>query len=255
MVLASKRGISIRTTVSVLQCSRNATRKYLKIYCDEGLSVLFGPSSPRSEVRIGDAEKTPRILELLHHKPKSFGINRTSWTHSTLMKAYETEYHQKLSRGVLCRVIKKGGYRWKKARRILTSPDPEYREKVERVLQILQSLDEEEMFFFLDEWGPVQVKKRDGKAFRRVTDATTIPRRQTPKGTVTLVAALSATTNQITWLFEASKDTRSMINLLELLFNQYHGKSRLYITWDAVSWHSSIELTEWLDHFKGTPQF
>ena len=119
-------------------------------------------------------------------------------------------------------------------------------------VRILLSLGNEEMFFFLDEWGPVQVKKRGGKAFRSATDAATIPRKQKPKGTVTLVAALSATTNQITWLFEASKDTRSMINLLELLFNQYHGKSRLYITWDAVSWHSSIELTEWLDHFNCT---
>ena len=181
----------------------------------------------------------------------AFGINRTSWTHATLIKAYETEYQQKLSRGVLCRVIKKAGYRWRKARRVLTSPDPDYREKVERVLRILLSLDKEEMFFFLDEWGPVQVKKRGGKALRSITDAATIPRRQKPKGTVTLVAALSATTNQITWLFETSKDTRSMINLLELLFNQYHEKSRLYITWDAVSWHSSIELTEWLDQFNG----
>lgn len=145
-------------------------------------------------------------------------------------------------------MIKNAGYRWREARRVLTSPDPDYREKAERVLQILLSLDKEEMFFFLDEWGPVQVKKRGGKAFRSATDAA-ISRRQIPKGTVTLVAALSATTNQITWLFEASKDTRSMINLLELLFNQYHDKSRLYITWDAVSWHSSIELTEWLDHF------
>lgn len=42
-----------------------------------------------------------------------------------------------------------------------------------------------------------------------------------------------------------------MINLLELLFNQYHEKSRLYITWDAVAWHTSVELTEWLDHFNG----
>jgi transposase len=251
VVLAWKRGLSNHTIAGVHGFSRNTIRKYLKIYCDNGLSVLFGPSSPRSEVRIGDAEKTPRILELLHHKPRAFGINRTSWTHATLIKVYETEYQQKLSRRVLCRVIKKAGYRWRKARRVLTSPDPDYREKVERVLQILLSLDKEEMFFFLDEWGPVQVKKRGGRAFRSATDAATIPRRQKPKGTVTLVAALSATTNQTTWLFETSKDTRSMINLLELLFNQYHEKSRLYITWDAVSWHSSIELTEWLDHFNG----
>ena len=38
-----------------------------------------------------------------------------------------------------------------------------------------------------------------------------------------------------------------MIDLIELLFNQYHDRSRLYITWDAASWHSSIRLLEWVD--------
>ena len=38
-----------------------------------------------------------------------------------------------------------------------------------------------------------------------------------------------------------------MIDLVELLFNQYHEKARLYITWDAASWHSSHLLMEWAD--------
>lgn len=84
VVLARRRGISNHTIAGVLESSRNTIRQYFKTYCDKGPSVLFGPSSPRSEVRIGDAEKTPRILKLLHDKPMSFGINRTSWTHSTL---------------------------------------------------------------------------------------------------------------------------------------------------------------------------
>jgi len=33
------------------------------------------------------------------------------------------------------------------------------------------------------------------------------------------------------------------------LFNQYHDKSRIYITWDAASWHRSHALVEWVDDF------
>jgi len=40
-----------------------------------------------------------------------------------------------------------------------------------------------------------------------------------------------------------------MIDLAEILFNQYHNTSRLYITWDATSWHGSNALTSWLDEF------
>jgi hypothetical protein len=40
-----------------------------------------------------------------------------------------------------------------------------------------------------------------------------------------------------------------MIDLIEILYNQYFEKSKLFITWDAASWHSSNELLDWLDIF------
>jgi hypothetical protein len=40
-------------------------------------------------------------------------------------------------------------------KRALTSPDPEYREKVELLLESLQSLGNDEMLFFVDELGPL----------------------------------------------------------------------------------------------------
>jgi hypothetical protein len=40
-----------------------------------------------------------------------------------------------------------------------------------------------------------------------------------------------------------------MIALLEILFNQHNSVARLYITWDAASWHRSGALVEWLDAF------
>jgi hypothetical protein len=36
-----------------------------------------------------------------------------------------------------------------------------------------------------------------------------------------------------------------MIDLLEILYNQFHNKSKIYLTWDAASWHGSQELVEW----------
>jgi len=105
------------------------------------------------------------------------------------------------------------------------------------------------MFFFIDEWGPTQARKRGGRAYRDKDNVPRIPRHQLPKGKISLVAALSATTNQLTWIFVDSKDTQSIMDLLETLYNQYHGESKLYVTWDAVAWHKSAVLTEWLDGF------
>ncbi len=33
----------------------------------------------------------------------------------------------------------------------------------------------------------------------------------------------------------------------EMLFNQHHDKSKIYLTWDAASWHGSDQLVEWVD--------
>jgi hypothetical protein len=40
-----------------------------------------------------------------------------------------------------------------------------------------------------------------------------------------------------------------MIDLIELLFNQHPTVARIFLTWDAASWHSSVSLIEWLDIF------
>jgi len=130
---------------------------------------------------------------------------------------------------------------------VLTSPDPRYHEKVELLLNTLHGLGENEMFFFLDEWGPTQVRKRGGKAYRH--EHVTIPRHQVSRGSVSLVAALSATTNQVTWRFLESRDSHAMMDMIEVLYNQYHTKVKLYITWDAVAWHNSGPFLEALDRF------
>src|SRR5438552_3150699 len=247
-ILARNRGTSNAVIANILHASRRSTRRYFRVYTKAGAAALFGRST-----RVGkpaeDLAKTHRILELLHSRPDSIGFNRMNWTQCDLIQAYEARHHETISRSALARLIRKAGYGWRKARRVLTSPDPNYQEKVELLVMTLRSLTTSEMLFFIDEWGPCQVRKRSGKAYRDKDSVPRIPRHQVPRGTVSLAAALSATTNQITWTFVASKDTRSMMDLLEILHNQYHDKSKLYVTWDSVAWHNSAILTEWLDDF------
>ena len=115
------------------------------------------------------------------------------------------------------------------------------------LLQTLQSLGNGEMLFFVDELGPMQVKRYGGRCHSAKKGTPTHPQTQPSKGTITLYGALSATTNQVTWLYGDAKDTAAMIGLVELLLNQYHGKSKIFITWDAASWHRSNQSIEWVD--------
>ena len=134
-ILARKRGISNSVIAAALRSSRSTTRRYYKMYLEAGAEKLFAWNTTRymgGEAQFSD--RTKRILEVFHHKPTAFGINRTSWTQLALLKAYEQSCSEIISRSTLARILRRAGYRWRKARRVLTSPDPSYHEKVELLL-------------------------------------------------------------------------------------------------------------------------
>ncbi len=194
-------------------------------------------------------EKRKRLLEILHDRPRSYDINRASWNRVSLATAYFKKHGEQISPWNVGSLLKLAGYSIRKARRVLSSPDPEYREKVEQVLNTLQNLKPDEFFFFIDELGPLRVKKYGGRIIVSKGEVPTYPQVQPHKGSITMAGALSATTNQVTWNYSPKKDSQSMIDLIEILFNQHSRASRIYLTWDAASWHSSNLLVEWLDDF------
>jgi len=190
-----------------------------------------------------------KLVEIIHDRPRSFGINRSNWNHGTLALAYNSLYGILPSNSTVGRLLRKTGCKFKKARRVLTSPDPNYREKVEIVLNTLQNLKHDELFFFIDELGPLRIKKYGGSAIVHKHEALTFPQVQNHKGAIIMAGALCATTNQITWLYSPRKDAQSMIDLIEVLFNKHSTMKRILLTWDAASWHGSNQLVEWLDTF------
>jgi transposase len=230
----------------------DAVQNWLKIFNRDGIAGLkavrkvYSNATQRRTVR---EQKRQRILEIVHDRPHSFGISRSNWNLSSLALAYSQKYDEKISRSTASRFLRQSDYRMKKARKVLSSPDPKYRDKVELLLQTLHTLKGDELFFFVDELGPLRVKTYGGRMFMGKTERCSIPQVQHDRGAVTMAGALSATTNQMTWLYGPSKSTSTMIHLLEILFNQHYSVARLYITWDAASWHRSGALVEWLDAF------
>ena len=193
------------------------------------------------------AERANRIVDILHTAPKLYAINRTSWTYGTIVRVYRETYGKELSIRTVQSIIKETGYKWRRARRVLTSPDPEYRAKTKKVLDTLQNLGPNDAFCFIDEAGPWQVKKYGGKSLTPDGTIKTFPQFQTPKGRVTFIASLDAAKNQVTWFFTKSKDTDEVIRLIRILISEYHRYSTLYLTWDCASWHRSKKLQKFLE--------
>jgi hypothetical protein len=143
---------------------------------------------------------------------------------------------------VVSKMIKAAGYKLRKAKVVLTSNDPTYREKLARINLILSNLQPNEAFFSIDEYGPFAIKTKPGRMLVPPGIQPTVPQWQKSRGCMIMTAALELSGNQVTHFYSAKKNTGEMIRMMEVLIEKYAQHSRLYLSWDAASWHISKDL-------------
>ena len=100
----------------------------------------------------------------------------------------ESGHHTSKSR--IRALIKAAGFKWRNAKIVLTSNDPEYHAKVAVIKQILSDLKENEAFFSIDEYGPFAIKRKGGTKRVGPGKSYVVPQYQKSKGWLILTAAL-----------------------------------------------------------------
>ena len=200
---------------------------------------------PKPEhVRLTDRDYVEEaVFKIFHSPPTDHGCNRTTWKVDDLQQALEKSGFT-LGKHAIRTVIKLAGYRWLKARKVLTSKDPDYRTKLDNIQRILRSLSEDEGFFSIDEYGPFAVKCRQGRRLVAPGQTATGPQWQRSKGVLIMTAALELSTNQVTHFYSKKKNTDEMIKLVDILLERNRHLKCIYLSWDAASWHISKRLSE-----------
>jgi transposase len=237
-------------TAAEFRLTPRTVRKWVRRFRAYGIDGLRDRSSrphriARKHLQPGK-ELHDAVFSLLHSPPTDSGFNRTTWRLADLRDVL-------ITKGIvatinnLSKVIKQAGYRWKQARVVLTSTDTHYREKVDAIRSTLSTLRDNEAFFSVDEFGPRSVTLRGGKSLQAPGKIRSIPQRQSSKGRLIVTAALELSRNQIIHFFSESKNTDEVIKLVELVRRKYQSYVRVYLSWDAVSWHNSKRLWERID--------
>jgi transposase len=208
--------------------------------------------SPVSRARPKRESKDVRavLFKVLHSPPKSYGFPRTNWRAIDLKKAMQTE-GVTASLWTIRHIVRKEGYCWRKAKVSLTSSDPKYREKVDRIQSILSILSDDEAFLSVDEYGPFSIRLVKGRKMMRPGVFPTVPQWQKSRGRLILTAALDLSTNQITHFYSNEKNTVEMIKMIDLIRRSSKGKSTIYFSWDAASWHMSRKLDKHVEFLNG----
>ena len=123
VVLAHHRGLSCGTVCGFLGINKRMRRKYLQMFEAGGQAALFARKT--NPTRKFDKEAVKQaIFGVLHEPPSNYGINRTTWIMPDLERVLRETGHP-ACRAVIRKVTKAAGYRWRKARVVLTSADPD----------------------------------------------------------------------------------------------------------------------------------
>ena len=127
VVLASSRGLHGCTVRDFLGIDVKTYRKYLRTFENGGHAALFARQTKSTRKFDNEAVKQA-VFSLLHEPPSNYGINRTTWIMPDLSRVLR-ETGQPACPDVIRAITSIAGYRWRKARKVLTSTDPKYREK------------------------------------------------------------------------------------------------------------------------------
>ncbi len=245
VILAIRRGISPRVIRKLLQLSYSTYRRCLRVFAKGGAAALFAPRISLSRKSDNEAIRNT-LFDTLHQPPSNYGINRTTWKMADLGRIMKERGHP-VGQNLIRKIIRTAGYRWRKARIVLTSNDPTFSEKLSRIQSILTNLPPDEAFFSIDEYGPFAVKAQPGRSLAAPGEQRIVPQWQKSRGSITVTAAIELSSNQITHFYSSRKNTEEMIRMMKVLIDKCKERKRIYLSWDAASWHISKRLTEQIE--------
>lgn len=116
-----------------LGCHDQTARNAIHEFNEEGLEAALARGSHRPHIvhRAFDGARAEKLKETLHQSPRTFGKNSSLWT---LEMAAQVGFEQGLTEGrvsgeTIRATLERMGVRWRRAKRWITSPDPEYERK------------------------------------------------------------------------------------------------------------------------------
>jgi transposase len=133
ILLASERGENAYQIARSLGCNPQTVRNAIHEFNEGGLKEALRQKSrrPHTVHRSFDPEQAETLREMLHQEPRNFGKDTSLWT---LELAAEVSFEEgitesRVSGETVRATLERLGVRWRRAKRWISSPDPEYARK------------------------------------------------------------------------------------------------------------------------------
>ncbi len=129
ILMASARGERAPAIAQSIGCDDETVRDVIRAFDKRGLEALRRGSSRPHHIQVAfTPEKAEQLREILHTSPREFDKPTSVWT---LELAADVSFELGLTETrvtdeTIRLTLKRMGVKWKRAKRWITSPDPEY---------------------------------------------------------------------------------------------------------------------------------
>jgi transposase len=132
ILLASSKGERPPRIAENLGCAPQSVRNAIHEFDERGIGALSPGSSRPTELHAAfDEDGAEALREMLHRSPREFGKRTSLWTlEDAAQVSFEEDLTERRVSGETIRAtLARLGVRWKRAKRWIESPDPEYARK------------------------------------------------------------------------------------------------------------------------------
>lgn len=245
VVWASAQGRSVPDIAHLLDVSADYVRDVVHAFNEQGFEAL-SPKWSGGAPKTIDEPARARICAIAGCDPRILRQPFSTWSLSKLCDyLVEHGYVERISRETLRRILRDGGVSWQSTTTWKASNDPEFTTKMTRILDLYDHPPGDGRVLCVDEFGPLNLLPRKGKAWRPCAKPRRLRATYTrAQGVRHMFAALDLATGKITYRIRDRKRWREFLTFLKQLRRRWPDQ-RLHLIMDNFGPHKRPEVLAW----------
>jgi transposase len=244
VVLMSAQGQSAPDIAHLLDCSPEYVRGVIHAFNESGFAALDPKWSGGRPTTIGEQARR-QICLIARCCPRDLGLAFSTWSLAKLAEYLAVAGIARISRESIRQILHAGGINWLATKTWKASTDPQFLEKMHRVLDLYDHPPADGRVICTDEFGPLNLQPRPGRAWRPAGHPTRLRATYRRTGGVRhMLAALDLGSGQMTYRIRERKRWREFLALLTLLRSRWPA-GKLYVICDNFSPHKHPAVTGW----------
>ncbi|MET8779496.1 IS630 family transposase [Nocardia sp. NPDC004654] len=244
VVMASAQHQPVGAIAKLMQVSEAYVRQVIHDFNAHGFEALDPKWSGGRPAKTDQATRD-RICQIARCCPRDLGWPFATWSLSKLRDVLRANGIADISKETLRQILKACGVSWQATKTWKASNDPEFTEKMARVLDLYDNPPADGRVLCVDEFGPLNLQPRPGRGWftRRKPKRLRATYHRT-QGVRHMFGALDLATGQLYYRIRDRKRWTEFLAFLKTLRARSPGE-KLYLICDNYSVHKRREVRDW----------